>query len=159
MGAGFTGVISGMSNLYAWSNDEKTGKGAFVDAATDITMGAIDGGAKGVVASGATVLAVHVASKATSTALQTVCRSSAPAVMAIAAVDVAKDTYALVTGEIDGAEFCKKTARTGATAAGGWAGAEVGALAGGAIGGPVGVVIGGVVGGILGVLGVSSWFD
>lgn len=158
MGMGFTAVVSGVSNINAWVKDEKNGQEALFDAAKDIATGTIDGGVKGAVASGATVLAIHAATMTTSTVAKTVLRSNAPVVAAITAFDVAKDVFNFANGNIDGAEFCKKTTRNCAVAGAGWAGAETGAVFGSFLG-PIGTVAGGVVGGMIGCFLAGSWFD
>ncbi len=161
IGASMTVFTSGRHNIYAWKNGEKNGTDAIVDAAKDIAISGLDSGVKGAVGSGATVLATNVAAKVGSKVLQTTLRSSAPATVAIALVEVGKDAFDLANGKIDGKEFGKKTVKTAVTTSGGWAGAEAGAVLGTMVGGPVGAVVGGLVGGIAGSLGAGKllgWF-
>lgn len=157
-GALFSGVISGAQNMTAWCDGEKSGEDAFIDTATDITVGAIDSGVKGAAASTATVLATHALPRVASPVMKTVLGSSAPAAIAIGAVEIGKSAIDFATGEIDGEEFCEKAVRTGATTGGAWAGAEAGGLLG-TFFGPPGIVVGSVVGGMLGYFGMDSLFD
>ncbi|MDA8165332.1 MAG: hypothetical protein M0017_09935, partial [Desulfobacteraceae bacterium] len=129
LGALVGGVVSGLSNMNAWANDEKSGEDAFVDAATHVTVAAIDGGVKSAAAIGATVLATHAATKVTSTAMKTVLRSSAPAAVVYGAVEVVKDAVDLACGDLASEEFCERATKTTATTGGGWAGAEIALLA------------------------------
>jgi len=158
-GAIFSAAFSTFENIQAVKNGRKEITEAVVDVVVETTKGAVDSAVKSAAGSAAKVAATKIAEKTTSSVAKSVLKSSAPVMVAVAGVEIAKDTVKLVKGEIDGEEFAKRSTKTVATSAGGWAGAEVGAAIGSAICPGIGTVVGGIVGGVLGSLGVSSLFD
>lgn len=144
--------------MTAWCVGEKSGEDAFVDTATDMTVGVIDSGVKGAAASSATVLAIHALPHVASPLLKTALRSSGPAALAVGVVEVGKSAIDYATGEIDGEEFCEKATRTVASTGGTLAGAELGSMLLSPLG-PPGMLAGALLGGALGYFGIGSLFD
>ena len=155
----FGGGMCAMSNFIDVINGNKSAKEAVIHTTKETAVNIVDGTVKNAVGSAAKTAAVHLAEKTASHTVKTFCRSAAPVIVAVSVVEIGKDVYKCVNGDIEGEELGRRAVKTTATAAGGWAGAEAGALAGAMVGGPVGAAVGGVVGGILGGLGVGCLFD
>lgn len=157
-GAVVGGGFSAFSNTKTWLDGDKDGAEALTDTAIDIGRSAADGAVKGGAASAATVAATHVAGKVASPIAKTILKSSAPATVAICAVEFGKHAIDLARGEIDGQECAEKIAKSAATGAGAWGGAQAGAAVGSLLG-PGGALVCGIMGGFLGAIGIGCFFD
>ena len=158
-GAIFSALFSSVENIQAVNSGAKTTKEAIVDVTVKTAKGALDSAVKSAAGSVAKTASKQLAEKTTNSVAKSVLKSSAPIMVAVAGVEIAKSAVDLEKGDINKEEFVKKSTKTVASTAGGWAGAEAGAAIGSAICPGVGTVIGSVVGGILGSLGISSLFD
>ena len=158
-GATIGGLFSATSNILEVSNGKKEMKEALIDTTKDIAISAVDSGIKNAVGSAAKTSGIYLAEKVANETAKKVLKSSAPAILAFSAVDIAKETYKYANDEIDGEELAKQSAKSVVTGVSAWAGAEAGAVAGATIAGPVGAAVGGVVGAIVASISVDSLFD
>ncbi len=141
-GAGISAAVA----TYSAVQDVRKGSKSLTDAtrtvAFEVVKGTADGAAKGVASGAATAGARVLAERTASQGLKRVLGSSAPAALAITAVEVAKHAVDFARGVKTAEEFrlaAKSSAKGGAVS---FVGAEIGF----AIGGPVGAIIGGIAG-------------
>ena len=157
-GTAIGGGVSLIYNSYLVGKGKKEIKEAAKDVLIDTAISAADSTIKNAVGSAAKTASIHLAEKVGSSAAKSLLKSSAPVIVAVSMVEVAKDLYKYANGEMDGKQVAKNAVKTTATSAGGWAGAEAGALLGAAFG-PAGALIGGLIGGIVGSIGSSHLIE
>ena len=155
LGGAIGGIASGIGNAKAYRNGEKTGEEAVIDTLAETAVSAGDGALKGAAGSVATAAAKHVAARTSSQLGKRILGGSAPAVVAIGALEVGKHAIDLSRGKIDTEEFSEKAATTVMVSGGAWAGAAAGAAMLSPLG-PVGSLIGAIGGGIAGAMGMEA---
>lgn len=127
LGAGTTAVMSTWRGVHDVRSGKKTVSEVSREVIVDIGKSAIDGGVKGAASGAATTGARVLAERATSASLKRVLSGSAPAVVAISAVELAKHAIDFARGIKTAEEFgraAQSSARSGVTS---FIGAEIGA--------------------------------
>lgn len=149
IGAAVGGGISAVSNLVAYAQERKSGEAALVAVATDTATCAITGAAT----AGTAIIAELALARAGATALA---RGAAPVAIGLTTVEIAKDAYRLLSGDINGAKFARRAGTNVIKGSCTWGGMEGGAAIGSVILPGLGTVVGGFLGAIGGAL-FSGW--
>ena len=152
MGAAVGGGIAALQQTVAVLRGRAKVGDAALEVGKRTVVGAGDGALKGAVGRGAQVLAVKAAARVGKPVLKRVLGSSAPAVVAVAGVELIKDGVAYGRGKIDAKQFRRRALRTGVSTGTAVAGAKLGAVVGTLICPGLGTLIGGFVGSLAGGL-------
>lgn len=116
-------------------------------AATNVLSDGALSGLYGIAVSG---IALGTQQAFTRLGLAALARSSAPAAIAVSAIEIGKDCIAATKGNITGSEFKGRAIMHTARGGGVWAGVEAGVLLGTAVFPGLGTIAGGILGGIAG---------
>lgn len=138
-GGAIAGALHSVNAVASFAKGEKTAASAAADAlretAIDTVAAAAKGAASGAATAAARVVAENVASRLAKRALG----GSAPAMVAVVAVDAALSAVSVAAGRKTWTEFGRDVASSAGTGVCGLVGAEIGFV----LGGPIGAVIGG----------------
>jgi len=152
--AAFSTVTSSYQAFKDVRSGDKEVTEVLKDIAKDVSVSAVDGAVKGA-ASGVTTAAARVAAEnVASQTMKKVLGGSAPAAVAVAAVEIAKHSIDFARGIKTADEFLDASKETAISGSASFIGAEIGFV----IGGPIGALIGGIAGPWLVDTG-RSWFD
>lgn len=148
-GAIVSAGIATVAGVYGIYKAKDQGKDAILEAskqaAKDVAGAAVDGGVKGGVSGATTAAAQVLAQRTSSAALKRVLGSSAPAAVALTAVELAKHSIDYARGVKTVDQFKQAAGNTVLSNSATFIGAEIGFL----IGGPIGALVGGLAAPIL----------
>jgi hypothetical protein len=153
-GAAISGTISVAQNIVDIVNEDKEIEDALLDVAADIGKA----GAKAyVIGAGSSVVGGALKS-ASSQVCKNLSKGGGPAAIINTGGILAKNTIALISGELSGEEFITNIGQEGTTLAASMTGANLGASLGTIIMPGVGSIVGGVIGGMIASMLSGSMF-